>query len=197
MPHKKSAFPVEFLTLVSLNGIIKQDNFYRRNTMKIKVFAAMVLLSAAAISRAHGFGLGAQFNFSAGGIFAPGAALVISPSDTTHLAINWYLDLGSEKTNIIGLTFDAVPLTLPIVSGSVGTFNFTLGVGFFANVILVKEPVFNGGLRIPIGFNLMLGRNAFEIYTHVAPSFGVDFLPSLGLSKPFYPVALGARIWFR
>jgi hypothetical protein len=163
--------------------------------MKIKVLALMAMISLAVIPKAHGFGLGVQFNFSAGSIFAPGAALLISPSDMTHLAINWYLGEGS--TNIIGLTLDVVPLVLPISEGSVAAFNFTLGVGLFANTIFADEASFNGGLRVPIGFNVLMGRNAFEIFFHVAPSFGVDFLPALGLSKPFFPLALGARIWFR
>lgn len=162
--------------------------------MKLKVFAVMVLLSAAAIPRAHGFGLGVQFNFSAGSIFAPGAALLISPSDTTHLAINWYLE---QSVSIIGLTLDAVLLALPIVSNDALSFNFTLGVGFFSNLTFADKFGCNAGLRVPVGFNLMLGRNIFEIFTHVAPSIGVNFLPSLGFSMPFYPIALGARIWFR
>jgi len=162
--------------------------------MKIKVLTVMALLSTAVISRAHGFGLGVQFNFSAGSIFAPGAALLISPSDSTHLALNWYLE---KNISIIGFTLDAVPLTLPITSGSVGTFNFTLGVGLFTNLVFTEKFGFNAGLRVPVGFNFMFGKNIFEIFTHVAPSFGVNFLPSLGLSKPFFPIALGARIWFR
>jgi len=163
--------------------------------MKKKVFALTVLLCVAAISKAHGFGIGAQLNFSAGSIFAPGAALLISPSDRTHLAINWYL--GSGSANIIGLTLDAVPLTLPIIRGGAATFNFNLGVGLFLNAFLGEDFGINSGLRIPVGFNLLLGRDAFEIFIHVAPSFGVNLLPSLGLSSPFYPIALGARIWFR
>jgi hypothetical protein len=48
-----------------------------------------------------------------------------------------------------------------------------------------------------VGFNLMLGREVFEVFTHVAPSFGVDLLPSMGLGRPFFPIALGARFWIR
>ena len=162
--------------------------------MKIKALAAALLLCMAAGTKVHAFGLGAQFNFSAGDIFAPGAALVISPSDMTHLAINWYLDF--DKVNTVGLTLDVCPLTLPLKTFSAGSFNFTLGVGLFANMIFSSDPGFNGGVRIPVGFNLVLGR-AFEIYTHVAPSFGVHFIPSLGLSNPFFPIALGAQLWFR
>ena len=163
--------------------------------MKIKAILLALLVSLTAVTKVHSFGLGAQLNFSAGDLFAPGAALVISPSDMTHLAINWFLDF--DQVNTIGLTLDFCPLALPITTFKAGSVNFTLGVGLFANVIFSDDPDFNGGLRIPIGLNVLLGRNAFEIYTHVAPSFGVHFIPSMGLSKPFFPIALGIRIWFR
>ena len=165
--------------------------------MKFKALAAAVILSIATAARVYSFGLGAQFNFSAGDIFAPGAALVISPSDMTHLAMNWYLDF--NRVNIIGLTLDVCPVDLSIASFGAGSFNFTLGVGIFANAIFAGDLDLgiNGGLRAPVGFSLLLGQKTFEIYTHVAPSFGVTMLPSLGLSKPFFPIALGARFWFR
>jgi len=163
--------------------------------MKTKTLLAVVILSAAVMTRVHGFGLGAQFNFSAGSIFAPGAALAISPSDMTHIAANWYL--GGDNVNILGLTFDVRPLDLPIVNFGAGSFDFTLGVGVFGNVVFTDDPGFNAGLRVPIGFSLFLAKKVFEIYTHVAPSWGVDFLPSLELSKPFFPIALGVKIWFR
>ena len=163
--------------------------------MRIKALAAAFILCLSAVPKAHSFGLGAQLNLSAGKVFAPGAALLISPSDITHLAFNWYLDL--DEVNTVGLTLDVCPLTLPIKTFGAGTFNFTLGIGLFANVVFTSDPGFNGGLRIPVGFNLLLGSKAFEIFTHVAPSFGVHFLPSLGFSDPFFPVAVGARLWIR
>jgi len=162
----------------------------------MKALAAALFLSLAVTTGVFAFGIGAQANFSAGDIFAPGAALLISPSNITHIAINWYLN--RNDVNIIGLTLDLVPLNLPLKKFSSGSFNLTLGVGLFANVVFTSQKGFNGGLRIPVGFNITLGQNrAFEIFTHVAPSFGVHFLPSLGFSRPFFPIALGARLWFR
>ena len=163
--------------------------------MKIKALALAVILCITVGTMVHSFGLGAQLNFSAGGIFAPGAALVISPSDITHLAINWYLDF--DDVTIIGLTLDACPLALPITTFKAGTLNFTLGIGLFANMTLTDDPDFNGGLRVPIGFKILLGKDIIEIYTHVAPSSGVIFVPKLELQKPFFPIALGARFWIR
>ena len=164
--------------------------------MKIKALAAAIILSLAVGARAHAFGIGAQFNFSAGDLFAPGAALLISPSDMTNLAINWYLDF--DKVNTVGLTLDVVPLTAPISTFRAGSFNFTLGVGLYTNFVFADKWEFNGGVRIPVGFNLLLGPRALEIFTHVAPSFGLRFLPSMRLSSsPFFPIALGARLWIR
>jgi len=163
--------------------------------MKIKTLVLALVLFAVVITGVHAFGLGVQANFSAGEIFAPGASLLISPSKSTHMAINWYLDF--ENVNIIGFTLDAVPLNLPLVPFPSGSFNFNLGIGFFANVVFTCDTGMNAGLRIPIGFSLFLGRRVLELFTHVAPSFGVNFLPSIGMSRPFYPVALGLRVWFK
>jgi len=163
--------------------------------MKVKAFVLAALLSTAAVSGAHAFGLGAQFNFSAGSIFAPGAALLISPSDKTNIAVNWYL--GDNQGNIVGFTIDAVPLALPLIKGAAANFNFTLGVGLYVNTFWGDVIAINGGLRVPVGFSLLLVKDIFEIFTHVAPSFGVNLKPSFGLGRPFYPIALGARVWFR
>ena len=163
--------------------------------MKCKALVLTVILSAAATVNLHSLGLGAQFNFNTGKVFAPGAALLISPSNITHLAVNWYL-LSEEHTNSIGLTLDVVPLTLPLSNFTAGSFNLTLGVGFYFNVVFTDNPI-NLGLRIPIGMNVLLAKNVFEVFFHVAPSFGVGFIPSLDLTDPFFPLALGARLWFR
>jgi hypothetical protein len=92
---------------------------------------------------------------------------------------------------------DGVPFILPLTSFGSGSLNLTLGVGAYANIVLKEDPDYNGGVRIPIGVNLLMGGNVLEIFTHVAPSFGVSFLPQISLDKAFFPIAIGARIWFR
>jgi len=159
--------------------------------MRIKVLIVTFILFTAMAAKAHGFGLGAQFNYSAGEVFAPGAALTISPSRRMHFAVNWYLD--SSHVNTVGVTMDI--LVLPIIHS--GFINFTLGGGLFSNVVFDDDIAFNGGVRVPVGLNLLLLRRRFEIFTHVAPSLGLDFLPNLEFTKPFFPMALGARVWFR
>ncbi|MCL2479142.1 MAG: hypothetical protein FWF22_06555, partial [Treponema sp.] len=110
-------------------------------------------------------------------------------------AVNWYLDF--DKVNTVGLTLDVQPLTLPLTTFRAGSLNFTLGVGLFTNMVFTSDPGITGGLRIPVGLNLLLGKNVLEIYTHIAPSFGLTLLPDLGLSYPFFPLALGVRFWIR
>jgi hypothetical protein len=75
--------------------------------------------------------------------------------------------------------------------------NLTLGGGIYANAVFADDFGISGGLRVPIGANIMLAKKVFEVFFHVAPSFGVNFLPSLDLSDPFFPLALGVRFWFR
>ncbi|MCL2043250.1 MAG: hypothetical protein FWG89_03825 [Treponema sp.] len=163
--------------------------------MKFKALALTIIISTTATAHIHSLGLGAQFNVNTGNVFASGAALLISPSNMTHIAINWYL--GKEKTSSIGLTLDLVPLTLPLSTFTAGSVNLTLGVGIFSNVVFTDDPGINLGVRIPVGVNILLGKDMFEVFFHVAPSFGADFLPALDFTDPFYPLALGARIWFR
>ena len=165
------------------------------NFMKHKVFILVLFICVVGAVNVYAFGVGAQVNFRAGRVFAPGASLVISPTDLTHLAVNWYLDF--ENVNTVGLTLDVCPVTLYITGSGSNSLNFTLGIGLFANMVFDSDYGIDAGLRVPVGLNVLFGRRVFEIYTHIAPSFGVDFLPSLGLSNPFFPIAIGARIWFR
>ena len=158
--------------------------------MKTKILVVTFFLCTVLTGKAFSFGLGAQFNFKAGEVFAPGAALLVSPTRTTNLAVNWYLD--SNKVTTLGITFDI----LAIPRSPRGGLNFTLGGGVYGNTIFDDEIVVNGGVRLPVGLNVLLIRNVFEIFAHVAPSVGVSFIPSLEFTKPFFPVAVGARVWF-
>ena len=180
--------------------------------MKIKTLMVIVSLCAAASNIAavpnppggNKFGLGAQFNFTTEEMSSfPGAALVISPSQIIHFTVNWHI---GEKANIVGFTFDICPLSARIISLRDVSFNFTLGAGLFFDMEITREKgkhkksaedyIFGGGLRLPVGLSLMLGRNVFEIFANIAPSFGVNFVPTLEFSAPFFPIALGARFWF-
>ena len=163
--------------------------------MKTRAIFAAIILSMTAVTGLHAFGLGIQANFITGSIFAPGAAVVISPTEKMHLAFNWYIN--PDDKNIFGLTFDIRPIMIPLTAFRAGSLSFTLGIGFFATAEFADNTKFNGGLRVPVGFSFMMPGNALEIYTHVAPSFGVSLLPSLNLYNPFFPIALGIRLWFR
>jgi len=170
--------------------------------MHKKILIIAVILCILAVSQAHSLGLGAQVNFYTGeAMFAPGLSLLVSPSDIFHIAANWYLN---DESNIVGLTFDACPLRFTLLGSEDSLcLKFTIGIGIYTNLMFMKAEekveklIVTGGLRAPVGLNLFFTRN-LEIFTYVAPSFGVDFNPSFGLSsKPFFPVAIGARLWFK
>jgi len=168
--------------------------------MKIKALIIALLLSTSALASVHGLGLGIQFNYSTGGFYAPGAALAVSPIDALNIAGTWYV---YNETNIIGLTVDFVPLTIPIIgSKDASSLNFNLGAGIFTNMHVIDKKVYpTGGVRFPVGLNFLLMNNFLEIYANVAPSFGVDLATiqdgEFKFSQPFYPIAVGARIWLR
>ena len=186
------------------------------DTLDLSIVITFVLLIIAlvlcvfAVSQVHSFGLGAQVNFYTGEMFAPGLSLLVSPTDKFHVAINWYNEITKLKNddpdlknNIVGLTFDFCPFSFRLAGSDALSFNLTLGIGLYTNLHFhVPEKAkldlkTTGGLRIPVGVNLFFGNN-LEIFTHVAPSFGINFLePFEKPEKPFFPVAVGARVWFR
>jgi len=163
--------------------------------MKIKVLLAVVILSTLALTQVHGFGIGAQFNYRAGGIFGPGASFVFSPSRSFHIAANWYAV--GNKVNDVGLSFDWRLLNIGLVNFGVGSLNFTLDAGAYTNFKISSNGLdnFTGGARLPVGLSLLLLGNILEVYTHVAPSIGVWFTPKFALDEPFFPIAVGGRVW--
>jgi len=170
--------------------------------MKIKTLLAVVILSTAALTQAHGFGLGAQFNYYTGDILggnfsAPaGFSVLFSPSRSFHISGNW---LFGDSANMVGLTLDVAPVNLKIIDFNVGSLNFTLGAGAYVNVLITGKYLdtkfnFSGGVRLPVGLSLFLFNDFLEVFAQVAPSIGVDFNP-FGFDTLFFPIAVGARIW--
>jgi len=176
--------------------------------MKKKFLFVLVVLFLASIAQIHAFGVGAQANFYIRDTNLPGFSVLISPGDKFHIAANWYRD--SDKKNNIGLTADFVPLNLQLVpfrqKDSPLGLVFNLGVGIFANIVLKDKNIeedktgFKGGIRAPVGFSFFFAKRKVEIFSHVAPSYGVRVVP--GDTKPIkfhtftLPIALGARVWF-
>ena len=178
--------------------------------MKKKILVIAVILCIVSVSQIHAFGLGAQVNFYAeNDYFAPGLSVCVSPSRTFNIAANWLIRTSIEQYTILGFTFDAVPLSVPIfrsaptliASPKAWSLNFTLGLGVFTN-FWFKEIQFddnfmsNGGLRVPIGLSFFFGQN-FEAFLHVAPSWNIQLVPSVDFQNLCYPIAIGARIWFK
>jgi hypothetical protein len=165
--------------------------------MRVNAFIFAALLGLAVTTGVSAIGIGAQLNGNASDVFSPGAALALSPGDSTHLALNWYF---GKNTNTLGVTADFWLLNPALASFDIGSFNFFLGAGLYGNLLLVQDgdSSFRGGVRLPIGFNLTLNRRIFEFYVQMAPSIGLRFYPDFGGSDTFaFPFALGFRFWFR
>jgi hypothetical protein len=157
--------------------------------MRKKLLVWFIILSAGISMGAHAFGIGLQFNGRASDVFSPGVALALSPKESIHLAFNWYF--GSEKT--LGMTADFW-LFNPRIASSL---HFFLGGGLYANMLIGSNNFdFKGGVRFPLGLNIKLAKDVFEIYVQGAPSIGLRFYPSLGGDRFFLPFALGGRVWF-
>jgi hypothetical protein len=168
-------------------------------SMKSKTFLLAALLGAVITSESWAIGLGAQFN---GNIstdpdnpFVPGWALAISPKDKIHFSVFW--DFARDSSSIFGMTADFWLLNPDITQlGSAGSLGFFVGPGFYASFGTAGSGNFSFGVRIPVGVNLHLLKNIFEVYLQVAPSWGIHLYPSLGLDDHMtIPLSLGARFW--
>jgi hypothetical protein len=165
--------------------------------MKVNVLIFAGLLSLIVCTGASALGIGVQFNGNASDVFLPGAALAVSPNDTTHLTFNWYF---GKNATTLGLAADFWILDSAISSFSGGSFNFFLGGGLYTNFGWAHDggdSFFRGGVRIPIGVHLYLNRQMFEVFAQVAPSLGLQVYPAFGVDSSFLPFALGFRFWLR
>jgi hypothetical protein len=154
--------------------------------------AAIMLLSTAGLSA---FGLGLQGDWNAG-TNGTGVSLTFK-TDSIPLvfAANWNI---GEKMQTVGLTGDYWLFNKPITKFADGSLNWFVGVGFFARATFFDSKAdFGAGVRIPVGLNAFIAENVIEPYIQFAPSFGVNFVPSLGAGTPFWPLSAGIRIWFK
>ncbi|MCL2175750.1 MAG: hypothetical protein FWB73_06875 [Treponema sp.] len=182
--------------------------------MKKKVILVLVLLSIAAITNVHAFGIGAQYNFFPGSTFGKavslthGFSLLVSPIEPLNIAANYFLPpKGQRNYNGLAVTADYSPKFLTfrlfgskptlVGDGKAWWFNINIGIGGYANFWFGPNYPFTvtGGLRLPVGFNVLLGSGLFEIFAHCAPSVGLNFTPAFGTGEWAFPVEIGARVW--
>lgn len=158
---------------------------------KLKVLVLALVLGAGITMGTHAIGFGAQFNANASSVFTPGVSLAFSFTHRVHTAFNWYF--GDNTT--IGITGDYWIFNPALVKFNSGSFRFHLGAGLYTNIIFADDTDWTGGIRFPVGFNLLVLKDFLEVYINVAPSVGIQFYPSFAMDKFFFPIALGARIW--
>lgn len=163
--------------------------------MKKKVLALVAALLVFSTTSIFAFGIGLQFNGNAGKVFTMGPAVTVK-FDACPLifAANWNF---GEDTTTIGVTGDYWILNDTITKIGSAPLNWFIGVGFFGNFIFADEFAMNCGLRVPVGLNMFIAKGVFEPFIQIAPSFGVQFVPSLGATDLFWPISAGFRIWFK
>jgi hypothetical protein len=166
--------------------------------MKIKTFVLAALLGATVTSGSWAIGIGALFNgnIATGGdqAFIPGWAIAVSSNRNLHFSAYWSF---AEEASILGLTADLWVLNPQIVQlGSAGSLGFFFGPGMYGSFSTAAESGIALGIRLPIGVNLRLAQDVFEVFVQAAPSWALKFYPSLGLEDHLLiPVSVGLRFW--
>lgn len=163
--------------------------------MKAKVLGLVAALAVLGTSGAFAFGIGLQLNGNAGEVFQPGPAVTFKlDSVPLVFAINWFA--GEEATSV-GLTGDYWGINRKLINIGSAPLNWFFGIGFFVNTVFADEFVLTGGMRLPLGLNMFLIDGFMEPFLQVAPSFGLQFVPSLGVDNLFFPISAGFRLWFK
>ncbi len=156
-----------------------------------------VLLVAFATTGAFAFGIGLQANSDPSqDEIDPGLAVTFK-TDSLPLvfSVSWTF---VEDATWIGITGDYWFLNDKITNIGSASLNWFIGVGFFADFIFPEDDfILNGGVRIPVGLNMYTFRGQFEPFLMVAPSFGVQLVPSLDTTDIFFPISIGFRFWFK
>ncbi len=163
--------------------------------MKTKVLGLVAALAVLGTSSVFAFGIGLQVNGNAGEVFAPGAAITFKvDSIPLVFAVNWN---AGEDTTTVGLTADYWGINKRLVSIGRTPLNWFFGVGFFVNTIFADEFALTGGIRFPLGLNMFVLDGFLEPFVQIAPSMGLQFIPSLGIDRLFFPISAGFRLWFK
>lgn len=164
--------------------------------MKIKVLILTAVLFVVTTVSAFSFGIGLQYNGNAGKVFTNGVALTFKVDSLPIIfATNW--DFEEDYTQF-GITGDYWILNNKITNVGSASLNWFIGVGAFANFSFPEDDfVFVGGLRVPVGLNMFVGKGFFEPFIQVAPSFGVRIVPKLDAEDLFFPISIGFRCWFK
>ena len=159
--------------------------------MKKKLIVMIAALMVLAATGAFAFGIGLQFNGNVDDLSNKGPALTFKVDSVPLIwAVNWYI--GDDTS--IGLTGDYWILNNKITNIGKAPLNWFIGVGFFTNALFGDDFEFSGGIRVPVGLNMFLANGFFEPFVQLAPSFGLQFVPSLGTSSPFFPISAGFRM---
>lgn len=150
------------------------------------VFAVLIFTAGPAIEEAHAFGIG---------VMGPDpTALTMRVADRLIFDIGWYFGVykpfyyGEHGASLIMFILDYWIVNPQIAD----VFYFYAGIGGRLDISSV-DSAFGLGLRIPLGFQILIPieQIALEIFLEFAPTVG--FLPGIGVG---IDPAIGLRINF-
>lgn len=160
--------------------------------MTKKVYAVMaVLFLSAAMETYAEFGIGVQGNggFSGGGF--GGASLLLSPAETLHFAVDWYL---KGPVCMFGLTADKWLLNAPLTRLGPGDLKFFAGIGAYGRIGFGDAFPLGAGIRVPVGLDWRIQN--IELFFGLAPVLDISILPEFDLDNLFgFSGAIGLRCW--
>ncbi len=162
--------------------------------MSKKVVALVLSFIVLGSAGAFAFGIGLQLNGNVenSGAFGPAITFKL---DSVPLVFALSYSIGDDT--IIGLTGDYWAINKKLVNVGRTPLNWFFGVGFFATAVFADEFQFNGGVRVPVGLNMFVVDGFIEPFIMVAPSFGLQMVPSIATTDVTFPIAAGFRLWFK
>jgi hypothetical protein len=158
-----------------------------------KILGLTAVLFAVATIETYAIGLGIQFGGNAlGGFDRPGLSFLISPNESTHGALTWYI--GGNGVSLSGsLDYWFLPISLTELGP--GNLQFFLGGGLYAWLSIWDNYFGLGaGLRVPFGLDWKMEK--FDVFLQAVPHVGLAVLPSPGFDGFYVDVNLGFRFWF-
>jgi hypothetical protein len=158
---------------------------------KILVFAA-VLFTAFTVET-HAIGLGFQGGTNIMDGFAGGFSVLISPDESKHGAVTWFLEPNTDKFSLGG-SFDYWFWPKALTTLGPGALSFYLGAGAYAQIALWDGNFgLDAGIRLPIGLDWKM--DFLDVFVQVVPFTGISLLPSPGFGGFHLAANIGARFW--
>lgn len=154
-----------------------------------KVVVLVCVLTVISMTSVFAFGIGIQGGFNAG--IGNGDAAVTFKLDNVPFVFAGNVQINGGGFGL-GLTADYWVLNDTFIAAP---FKWYIGLGGYGTIRIGDPLALSVGLRVPVGINAFFFENFLEPYIQVAPSIGINILPSFNFPSFFVPINLGVRFW--